>query len=75
MTVIFLLVVIGSSIWVYIDAKNIGIKPGKIESGKMTGLDSMGPVEWLAGSLLLWIVFFPLYLWKRMHFKRVFGKN
>ena len=67
------LIVIGTSIWVYCDARNIGIqKPhGKAESGK---LQPMGPLGWAFGSLLLWIVFFPLYLIKRPNMKQQFKR-
>jgi len=42
------LVVIGTSIWVYFDARTLAYK--------------QNPWLWAAGSLLLWIVFFPWYL-------------
>lgn len=60
---IFYLVILCSSIWVFIDAKNIGVKKGLV-----TGMADMGPVMWLVGCLLLWIVAFPLYLIKRPDF-------
>lgn len=59
------LIVLGSSIWVLIDAKSIGVRKGVI-----TGLGNMGPWAWFFGCLLLWIVGFPLYLIKRGDFKR-----
>lgn len=58
------LIVLGSAIWVLIDAKNIGVKKGVI-----TGMGNMGPWAWFFGCLLLWIIAFPLYLFKRGEFK------
>lgn len=59
------LLVIGTSIWVLIDAKAIGVRKGQI-----SGLGNMGPWGWFFGCLLLWIIGFPLYLAKRNEFKR-----
>ena len=61
---VLLLVVVISSIWVYVDAKNIGVQKGQIP-----GMADMGPISWLVSSLLLWIIVFPLYLVKRSKFK------
>lgn len=63
----FWLVVIGTSVWVYFDAKNIGVKKTKEKS-----LINIGPFGWLLCCLLLWIVVFPLYLIKRSELKRKF---
>jgi hypothetical protein len=63
---VILLLIIGSSIWVYIDAKNIGVQKGQI-----SGLANMGPIGWLVSSLLLWIIVFPFYLIKRSKFKEI----
>ena len=63
---IVILIVIATSIWVYFDAKKIGIKKGQIQ-----GIANMGPGGWLAVCLLLWIVGFPVYLAKRGEFKRI----
>jgi hypothetical protein len=71
LTSLIWIVIIGTSIWVYFDAKAIGMKSGEVISGKMQGLDSYGPGSWLVGCLLLWIVFFPLYLMKRGEFKKI----
>lgn len=56
MTGLILLVVVGTSIWVGIDA-----------SKRDWGNDSFanGTATWVIGSLLLWIVVFPLYLSRR----------
>lgn len=67
---IFWLVVIGTSIWVLIDAKKIGVKKGQV-----TGIANMGPVGWFVVCLLLWIVGFPYDLIKRPEFKRINEKK
>lgn len=54
------LIVLGTSIWVLIDSKNIGVRKGLV-----TGMANIGPWTWFFGCLLLWIVAFPLYLVKR----------
>jgi hypothetical protein len=66
--IIFLLVIV-TSIWVLFDAKSIGIK-----KGQMSGFANLGPWGWFFGSLLLWIIAFPLYLAKRSEYKRINGK-
>ena len=58
------LIVIGSAIWVLVDAKNIGVKKGLI-----TGMGNIGPWGWFFVTLLLWIVAFPMYLYCRGKFK------
>ena len=66
METILLLVVIGTSIWVLVDAKSIGIKKGQIK-----GFANVGPWGWFFVCLLMWIIGFPLYLAKRGEFKLV----
>ncbi|MDD2709716.1 MAG: hypothetical protein PHV34_17145 [Verrucomicrobiae bacterium] len=65
MLIIFL-VVLGTSIWVYIDARNIGVKKGQLK-----GVADMGPIGWLAVCLGLWIVGFPYYLLVRSQYKKL----
>ena len=65
-TTLMWLTVIGTSIWVFIDASSIGVKKGQIK-----GVSDMGPVSWLFACLLLWIISFPLYLSKRSEFIRI----
>ena len=60
------LIIIGTSIWVFADAKAIGVKKGQIK-----GLFDFGPAGWLITCLLLWIVVFPVYLAKRGEIKRL----
>lgn len=64
------LVIVGTSIWVFWDAKKLGVEKGQIQ-----GLGDLGPKGWLASCLGLWIVAFPLYLAKREELKRVNGKQ
>ena len=64
-----LLLVLGTSIWVLIDAKTIGVKKGQIK-----GMSDLGPWGWFFVCLLLWIVGFPFYLAKRGEYKRINGK-
>ena len=69
---LILLIVIGSSIWVFFDARSIGVKKSneKAQTGKVQ-MD-MGPTGWAVCTLLLWIIAFPIYLYKRPGFKKRF---
>ena len=62
----FLLIVLGTSIWVLFDAKTIGVRKGLIP-----GFTDMGPWGWFVASLLLWIVGFPAYLAMRGKYKKL----
>ncbi len=53
-------VVFGSSFWVLIDSRKIGIK-----KGTSNGFFNMGPTGWFLACLLFWIAAFPFYLVKR----------
>lgn len=66
LTTFMWLLVIGTSFWVFFDAKTIGIKRGQVK-----GVADMGPGGWFLACLLLWIISFPLYLSKRSEFKRI----
>ncbi len=68
MEIVILLIVIGTSVWVYFDATKIGVKKTgeKAQAGKFHV--DMGPVGWAVCSLLLWIVAFPAYLVMRPEF-------
>lgn len=52
--------VVLSSIWVWMDARSIGV-----ERGQITGLGNLGPLGWLIACLGLWLVAFPFYLLSR----------
>jgi hypothetical protein len=58
------LLVIVTSIWVAVDASNIGARRGLIK-----GLGDMGPAGWFFCCLLVWIVGVPVYLAKRSEIK------
>ena len=66
MDVFIILVVIGTSFWVYFDAKSIGVKKGQIK-----GLTDMGPGGWFFVSLFLWIIGFPAWLAMRSKYKQI----
>ena len=70
MEALIFLVIIGSSIWVLIDAKSIGVKKGQIG-----GVGNLGPWGWFFVCLLLWIIGFPFYLVKRSEYKRINSKG
>jgi hypothetical protein len=56
----FWIVVVISAIWVYFDAKKIGVRKGLIP-----GFFNLGAGGWCAATLLIWIIGFPAYLIKR----------
>lgn len=53
-----------SGVFVLIDAKRIGVR-----KGLLAGMGNMGPWSWCFGTLLLWIVVFPMYLLYRGKYK------
>ena len=57
---IFWAIVIASAIWVYFDAKSIGVRKNLV-----SGFWNLGPGGWSVATLLLWIIGFPCYLIKR----------
>jgi hypothetical protein len=67
---LMVLIVLGTSIWVYFDAKKLGATAtGKWYSKKF---EQWGPADWMIGCLLLWIICFPIYLIKRPGLKKRF---
>lgn len=58
------LVVLGTSIWMAVDASQLGY-----DKRDLRGLGAMGPTGWFLAGILLWIVAFPLYLVKRGELK------
>jgi len=69
METVIIIIVIGTSIWVAVDATTIGVKKGQIK-----GVADMGPAGWFFACLLLWIIAFPFYLAKRGELKKINGK-
>lgn len=67
---LLLIIVIGTSIWVYTDAKSIGVKKGQLK-----GVCDMGPTGWFFACLGIWIIGFPMYLANRSELKRINGKG
>ena len=64
------LIIIGSAIWVLIDAKKIGVKKGLVKGVPMiTGKDNLGPWGWFFAVWIIWPVYFPLYIHYRGKFK------
>jgi hypothetical protein len=63
---LLILVIIFSAIWVYFDAKRIGVRKGLVSA-----LADMGPGAWALSTLLLWIIAFPMYLAKRGEFQSI----
>jgi len=69
MEALIFIVVLGTSIWVLVDTKIIGVKKGQLK-----GMADLGPWGWFFVCLLLWIIGFPFYLAKRGELKRINGK-
>src|SRR5450432_2245501 len=63
---LMLLIVFVSAIWIYLDAKSIGVRKGMLK-----GFFDLGPAGWFWVTALLWIVGFPAYLAKRSQLKRL----
>lgn len=59
LTLVVGLVVLGSSVWVLIDAHRLGLRAGRDGKRRLLSND---PATWFFGCILLWIVVFPLYL-------------
>jgi len=60
-TLFWILLYLGTSIWVFFDARKIK---------RVTGSEKINPVFWLVGCLALWIVAFPIYVWNRRGFNK-----
>lgn len=58
------LIVIGTAVWVAIDASQLNVTSGKLGGGLL----DMGVIGWTLGCLLLWIICFPAYLAKRSEY-------
>ena len=65
-TLLVWLVVIGTSVWVWIDARTIGVERGRLE-----GLADMTPLEWFGCCLILWPIGVLYYLAKRQELRRI----
>ena len=67
---VVLLIVIGTSIWVFADAKSLGVRKGQLK-----GVCDMGPVGWFFACLGIWIIAFPMYLASRSELRRINRKD
>jgi hypothetical protein len=56
---------LGSCVWVYFDARELGIRKGRLGGG---GLD-MSPTSWVICCALLWLIAFPAYLVARGRYR------
>ncbi len=66
MVLLVCLGVLGTSIWVWADAKTLGA-----ERGRLKGLADMTPLEWFGCCLTIWPVGVLFYLAKREELKRI----
>lgn len=64
------ILIIGTSLWVFFDAKKLGVRKGLIK-----GVANLGIGTWQVVSLFLWIIAFPMYLIKRPELKLAIGGN
>ena len=60
MTGLILVTVLATSIWVAVDASNLGAP-----RDRNLGVAGSSPLAWGLACIVMWIVFFPLYLAKR----------
>jgi hypothetical protein len=63
-------IIVITSLWVLIDANNIGVKKGQIK-----GFFNLGYIEWFIVCIGIWIIGFPAYLAKRSEYKRINVKH
>ncbi len=78
--VLFILVIVGTSIWMGLDAQAIGYYQPKYNGSGLNPLwtkekKQEPPVAWFIGGFLLWIVVFPWYLSKRPGLKIIASTN
>lgn len=67
-TVLFL-VVIGTSIWVGVDASHLGVRRGRLAGSPL----DMGVGSWVVCCLFLWVIAFPCYLVARGKYQAMRG--
>lgn len=61
---VVVLMVLGTSIWVWFDARGLMARIPDDERKKISGL-ATSPAGWAIGCILLWILVFPRYLFVR----------
>jgi hypothetical protein len=69
MSTILGLLVLGTTLWVLIDAYRIGVKRNQLK-GFFAG---MGPIGWALSCSFIWIIAFPMYLKNRPQYKIING--
>ena len=69
MGLVMLALVLGSTVWVGIDASNLGVKRGRLGGGSL----DMSTASWVICCLLLWVLAFPCYLAARAKYKALAG--
>lgn len=52
--------VVVSAVWIYIDAKSIGARKGLVG-----GIANNSPLVWAIGTVLVWVIVVPVYLFNR----------
>jgi hypothetical protein len=68
---VYSLIVIGTTIWVGVDASNLGFRRGRLGGG----LIDMGVAAYVICCLLLWIISFPCYLVARGRYKSMYRRS
>jgi len=64
---VMVLVVLGTSIWVWFDARTLMARIPEEECRKISGL-ATSPFGWAIGCVLLWLFVFPRYLFVRRQY-------
>jgi FtsH-binding integral membrane protein len=59
------IVIVGSALLIALDANQLGIGTGK---DPKTGKNEGGPITWFIGTLLLWLILYPRYMFKRARY-------
>lgn len=59
------IIILISAIWIYTDAKKYGLGPAPGEKQELGQIRTWTPGTWAILVIIFWIVFFPLYLWKK----------
>ncbi len=72
LSALIFLMVLATSVWVLSDARSTGVKRGQVKASFLR--PDMGPWDWFAACLLLWLIAFPLYLSMRSEHRRTNAK-
>ncbi|HVV70284.1 MAG TPA: SHOCT domain-containing protein [Verrucomicrobiae bacterium] len=66
--------IVSTSVWVYLDATRLGVRPSGAKPRWFSFHADMEPVDWAVSFLLLWFVAFPAYLLLRPKYVRDFRR-